>query len=41
MRSFQYIAAALIVVGAILALTHQQEVIEMVRPIINSIRASF
>jgi hypothetical protein len=41
MRSFQYIAAVLIVVGAILAFTHQQEVIEMVRPIINSIRASF
>jgi hypothetical protein len=39
MRSFQYIAALLILAGAILAYTHQQEVIEVVRPIINSIRA--
>ncbi|HZI50194.1 MAG TPA: hypothetical protein VFE29_00095 [Terriglobia bacterium] len=41
MRSFQIIAALLILAGAVLAFTHQQEVIEIVRPIINTVRAAF
>ena len=41
MRSFQIIVALLVVAGAIIALTHWQEMVEVVRPIINSVRAQF
>ena len=38
MRGLNAIAAIILLVGLILALTHKQEVIEVVRPIINSLR---
>ena len=38
MRGLNAIAAILLLAGLILALTYPQEVIEVVRPIINSIR---
>ena len=39
MRSFQILVGLLVVAGAIIALTHWQEMVEIVRPIINSVRA--
>jgi hypothetical protein len=39
MRSFQIIVALLVLAGAIIAFTHWQEMIEIFRPIINTVRA--